>query len=100
MRSEIVHSRNPHDLILNTAQMRDAVHMQRFRIHSESLDFDTVVHQSAAKELKARKAGEPLPSELLASGSRRTPVVLPVSVPSTPSQLLATPRRVAALQRG
>ncbi|KAJ7110547.1 hypothetical protein C8R44DRAFT_633975 [Mycena epipterygia] len=99
MRSEIVHSRNPHDIVLNTAQMRDAVHMQRFRVHSEALDFDTVVHQSAAKELKARKAGDPVPSELLASGSRLTSAVLSVPFPSTSSQPRAAPRRVSALQR-
>lgn len=36
--------------------MRDAIHVQPFRIPSEMLDVDAVVHQSAVKELAALKA--------------------------------------------
>ncbi|KAJ7823425.1 hypothetical protein B0H14DRAFT_2597923 [Mycena olivaceomarginata] len=69
-RAEIVHTRNVQDIVLNTAQMRDAVHLQMFRVQSETLDLNTIVHNSAAKELKVRKAGDPVPSELLAANSR------------------------------
>ncbi|KAJ7751599.1 hypothetical protein B0H16DRAFT_1839904 [Mycena metata] len=58
-RAHIAHLRNVDDIVLNTAQMRDAIHVQRFRVAAEPLDFETVALESAAKELKARKAGEP-----------------------------------------
>ncbi|KAH9945634.1 hypothetical protein B0H21DRAFT_693918 [Amylocystis lapponica] len=46
---------NPADLVLNTAQMRDAVHVQHFRIHSPILDPDHIIHTSAAREVTAQK---------------------------------------------
>ncbi|KAJ7157732.1 hypothetical protein C8R46DRAFT_1355172 [Mycena filopes] len=95
-RAEILHTQNVHDIVLNTAQMRDAVHLQKFRVECETLDFDTVVHNSAAKELKARKAGEPVPSELLASNSRRGALLQSTS--GTPSTSASTPLRVSVLQ--
>ncbi|KAJ7796457.1 hypothetical protein B0H13DRAFT_1674837, partial [Mycena leptocephala] len=88
-RAQIAHTRNIEDIVLNTAQMRDAIHVQKFRVAAETLDFDAVVLRSAAKELDARKAGEPVPSELLAATGRRTPVAS--------STALAAPRRVAVL---
>ncbi|KAJ7770349.1 hypothetical protein B0H14DRAFT_2402407 [Mycena olivaceomarginata] len=94
-RAEIVHTRNVQDIVLNTAQMRDAVHLQMFRVQSEPLDLDTIVHNSAAKELKARKAGDPVPSELLAANSRRGPVIPSIAGPSTSA---STPLRVSVLQ--
>jgi hypothetical protein len=42
--------------VLNTAQMRDAIHVQHFRISSETLDVDDIVHESVVKELAALKA--------------------------------------------
>jgi hypothetical protein len=57
-RAQIAHTRNIEDIVLNTAQMRDAIHVQKFRVAAETLDFDAVVLRSAAKELDARKAGE------------------------------------------
>ncbi|KAJ7886066.1 hypothetical protein B0H13DRAFT_2535282 [Mycena leptocephala] len=33
-RAQIAHLQNPTDVVLNTAQMRDAVHLQRFRINT------------------------------------------------------------------
>ncbi|PCH45012.1 hypothetical protein WOLCODRAFT_91104 [Wolfiporia cocos MD-104 SS10] len=53
----VVHQR-PTDLILNTAQMRDAVHVQQFRIPPQVLDEDEVITASAAQEVHARKAPE------------------------------------------
>ncbi|KAJ7932017.1 hypothetical protein B0H13DRAFT_1451673, partial [Mycena leptocephala] len=52
-KAQIAHSTNPTDLVLNTAQMRDAVHLQRFRIDTPHLDSDTVILQSAVNELAA-----------------------------------------------
>ncbi|KAJ6503838.1 hypothetical protein C8R45DRAFT_894926 [Mycena sanguinolenta] len=53
--AQIAHSANPTDLVLNTAQMRDATYVQRFRINSDILDENTIIHQSAVNELEARK---------------------------------------------
>ena len=53
--------------ILNTAQMRDAKHIQKHRIPSQPLDFDTTVHESAARAVDVRKAS----NALLASGSNK-----------------------------
>ncbi|KAJ7659053.1 hypothetical protein DFH06DRAFT_1326896 [Mycena polygramma] len=97
-RAEIAHSKNTHDIVLNTAQMRDAVHLQRFRVPSEVLDFDKVVYDSAQKEVRARKAGEPTPSEILAPNSRRGPAVQSVAASSTTSQPRPTPLRISVLQ--
>ena len=53
------------DLILNTAQMRDAVHLQRFRIPSTPLNEEIVIQESVAQAIDQWKvAGE------RASGSR------------------------------
>ncbi|KAJ6474054.1 hypothetical protein C8R47DRAFT_1076489 [Mycena vitilis] len=71
-RAEIVHTQNPADLVLNTAQMRDAVHLQRFRIDTPYLDSDEVIHQSSANELEAsRKAA----AEPTGKRKRKTPAV-------------------------
>ncbi|KAJ6543258.1 hypothetical protein DFH09DRAFT_1249389 [Mycena vulgaris] len=53
--AQIQHSTNPMDLVLNTAQMRDAVYVQHFRINTPTLDRDTIILQSAANELEAAK---------------------------------------------
>ncbi|KAJ6475843.1 hypothetical protein DFH09DRAFT_830782, partial [Mycena vulgaris] len=49
--SSMQHSTNPMDLVLNTAQMRDAVYVQHFRISTPTLDRDAIILQSAANEL-------------------------------------------------
>ncbi|KAJ7195401.1 hypothetical protein B0H12DRAFT_1299784, partial [Mycena haematopus] len=54
-RAQIAHTQSPTDLILNTAQMRDAKHLQKFRIAIPELVCDTVIHQSAVNELAASK---------------------------------------------
>lgn len=43
------------DLILNTAQMRDAVHVQRFRIPFQALDEVSIIQESVAREVAAQK---------------------------------------------
>ena len=46
----------PHDIVLNTAQMRDAIHVQKYRLHSGTLNADTIITQSAAREVVAQRA--------------------------------------------
>ncbi|KIJ57791.1 hypothetical protein HYDPIDRAFT_103839, partial [Hydnomerulius pinastri MD-312] len=50
-----VEHRNIEDLILNTAQMRDAVHVQRFRISAPPLDREFAIYAGAAAEVEAQK---------------------------------------------
>lgn len=45
----------PQDFVLNTAQMRDALHMQKFRVRSDMFDADQIVHASAAREIRTQK---------------------------------------------
>ncbi|KAJ7929641.1 hypothetical protein B0H13DRAFT_2228460 [Mycena leptocephala] len=54
--ARVAHAQNENDIVLNTAQMRDAAHIQKFRLDSTPMDLSIVVHQSAAKELASRKA--------------------------------------------
>lgn len=74
----------PHDLILNTAQMRDAIHLQKFRIASQELDGDMVLTESAVRELALSKPAPAASSKTKARG--------PASVG------IGQPRRLAALQ--
>jgi hypothetical protein len=53
--ARVVHVRNVDDVVLNTAQMRDAIHVQPFRLDSTPMDREVVINQSAAKEIAARK---------------------------------------------
>ena len=48
--------------ILNTAQMRDAKHLQKHRIPSQPLNFETTILESAAKAVDVRKAANALGS--------------------------------------
>ncbi|KAJ7223860.1 hypothetical protein B0H12DRAFT_1213067 [Mycena haematopus] len=67
-RAQIAHTQNPTDLVLNTAQMRDAKHLQKFRIAIPELVRDTVIHQSAVNELAAsKKAAAAIEERLLNS---------------------------------
>lgn len=54
-RPAVSHIRTTDDLVLNTAQMRDAIHLQHFRVSSDTLDVDHIIHQSAIKELASLK---------------------------------------------
>ena len=61
--------------ILNTGQMRDAKHVQKLRIPSQPLDFDTTVHESAAKAVDVWKVA----STLLGGGSnKKTRTTIPL----------------------
>ncbi|KAI6148028.1 hypothetical protein BKA82DRAFT_151609, partial [Pisolithus tinctorius] len=46
---------DPSDLVLNTAQMRDAAHMQKFRIQVQQLERDQAIHTGAVAEINAQK---------------------------------------------
>lgn len=52
----VEHLSNPNDLILNTAQMRDATHVQKFRIPSIPLDEDRVIQKSVSRAINQRKS--------------------------------------------
>jgi hypothetical protein len=66
----VIHNRADNDLVLNTAQMRDAIHIQRFRISSEILDMDGIVHESAVKGLAALKAIDTVSGTTASSASK------------------------------
>jgi hypothetical protein len=76
----------PQDIILNTAQMRDAIHVQRYRQHSEVLDADRIITESAAREVFAQKA--------LQKSSETTLTPKAAAVPRN----ISRPQRVAVLQ--
>ncbi|KAK6992397.1 hypothetical protein R3P38DRAFT_2570511 [Favolaschia claudopus] len=97
-RSEVAHQTNIHDVVLNTAQMRDALHLQKYRVSSEPLDLDSIVHASASKEIRARRANDPTPSALLAAASAS-----PIHAPGTsqippPTQSRSASLRLSVLQ--
>ncbi|THU99664.1 hypothetical protein K435DRAFT_818510 [Dendrothele bispora CBS 962.96] len=50
----IDHSHNPEDCFLNTAQMRNAKHVQKFRIKSPTLNPETIIIRSVAREIDIR----------------------------------------------
>ena len=52
----VEHLTNPNDLILNTAQMCDATHLQKFQISSMPLDEETVIQESVARAINQRKS--------------------------------------------
>ena len=53
--SVVEHLQNPSDQILNTAQMRDAFHVQKHRVNSTQLDSDMVLQAAATKAIDAWK---------------------------------------------
>lgn len=58
-RSVVLHSAQPDDRVLNTAQMRDAEFLQRFRLPSATLtpaDEEQLLHDSVTVTINARKA--------------------------------------------
>ncbi|KAI5985257.1 hypothetical protein EDD15DRAFT_2511676 [Pisolithus albus] len=71
--------RNLSDFILNTVQMRDASHVQQFRIQAHQLDHDWAIHTGAAAELDAQKLKAQKSSK---SNAARKPTANPMPVPS------------------
>ncbi|KIK72995.1 hypothetical protein PAXRUDRAFT_179524, partial [Paxillus rubicundulus Ve08.2h10] len=43
------------DVVLNTAQMRDAIYVQNLRMRADQLDRDQAIHAGAAAEIEAQK---------------------------------------------
>jgi hypothetical protein len=85
-RPVVVH-RAPADVVLNTAQMRDAIHVQKFRHRSVSLDADQIITASAAREVIAQKV------------LRKQAETVPAStMPVAGMQHVGLPQRLAALQ--
>ncbi|KIJ57691.1 hypothetical protein HYDPIDRAFT_44970, partial [Hydnomerulius pinastri MD-312] len=50
-----IEHRSLDDLVLNTAQMRDAIYVQQFRIQAQQLDREQAIHAGAAAEIEAQK---------------------------------------------
>jgi hypothetical protein len=82
----VSHSKQPEDLMLNTAQMRDAIHVQAYRLRSPDLDEENIIMASAVREVAAQKAAR----------KASEPAKAPVSTPTL--QQLSLPRRLAMLQ--
>jgi hypothetical protein len=72
--------------MLNTAQMRDAIHVQPFHLCSPILDEEQIITSSAAQEVASQKSTR---TALEATPATRTPIS---------NQQLGQPRRLAALQ--
>lgn len=53
-RPEVAHH-TLNDLVLNTAQMRDAIHVQKFRLRSSFPDEGQIITTSTAREAVAQK---------------------------------------------
>ncbi|KAJ3805860.1 hypothetical protein F5876DRAFT_81326 [Lentinula aff. lateritia] len=70
LKGVVVHRGNPQDQLLNTAQMRDAKYIQRFRIQAEPLSFNLVLEQSATHEWNAMNKSKPVTRP---SARRETP---------------------------
>ena len=68
--STMEHTQNPDDLVLNTAQMRDTVHVQHYRIDSEPLDTNSVIQEGAARVIDARKTADSMSNETAMHGGR------------------------------
>lgn len=89
----IVSHRGPaSDLILNTAQMRDAIHVQKFRVVSPTLNSEAILTASAAREVAIRKAK---------AATSKTPKLAPAPARGSAlptAQQAAQPRRLTALQ--
>ncbi|KAF7335506.1 hypothetical protein MVEN_02204400 [Mycena venus] len=53
--ARVTHVQNLDDVVLNTAQMRDAVHVQQFRLDSTPMDLEVIINASAAREIAIHK---------------------------------------------
>ncbi|RDB27987.1 hypothetical protein Hypma_002121 [Hypsizygus marmoreus] len=93
----IQHSRNPRQLVLNTAQMRDARYLQKFRIASEPLDAEEILEQSVFTEIAIRKAASKVVQKEKQTGG--TPRRITSQLPTQPRpQPRPAPRRLDALR--
>ncbi|KAF7976628.1 hypothetical protein HWV62_5933 [Athelia sp. TMB] len=92
---------DPYDVMLNTAQMRDALHVQKFRMPAEILDEQAVITASVAREIDLRKAAKQAKqSEKTAQGkSRRVLQPQRLAALQESSRPGSTPRSQTALSR-
>ena len=81
----VAHSQHPEDIVLNTAQMRDAIHVQTFRLCSPILEENEIVTANAAMEVASQKA------------ARKVMEVTSAAKTTAPQQV-GQPWRLAALQ--
>ncbi|TRM70314.1 hypothetical protein BD626DRAFT_448805 [Schizophyllum amplum] len=101
--ARVHHASSPQDVVLNTAQMRDAVHLQPYRINSNIGPEEDVLTASSLAEVDKRKAAA---LEAATSASSTTP---PAGRGGTghgrrgraaPSQTTGQPRRLAEIRQG
>lgn len=71
----------PDDLILNTGQMRDAIHLTAFRVQSPAVNWDDVIFRGVQAEIDSQKS-----KENATAGSRRN--YLPQTRSSTRQQVV------------
>ncbi|KAK7027593.1 hypothetical protein R3P38DRAFT_2526141, partial [Favolaschia claudopus] len=83
-RPVIVHAGLPADLVLNTAQMRDAVNLQPYRVNSERLDADTIIKSFVLREFDLRKA-----ANAVAAGAQLTEIISDGRLGSSEVEMLA-----------
>jgi hypothetical protein len=76
--------------------MRDAIHVQPFRVDSTPMDREMVINQSAAKEVAARKKGVSSAAKAPAPRPQAKTSVAPQA--SSSSNASHLPSRVAQLQ--
>lgn len=62
----------PSDLILNTAQMHNAIHVQQFRTEVQQMERDWAIHTGAAAELNAQKIKQQKTSRLNPAPARQS----------------------------
>ncbi|KAI6157355.1 hypothetical protein BKA82DRAFT_4410080, partial [Pisolithus tinctorius] len=83
---------SPSDLVLNTTQMHDAIHVQCFCIPPPPLERDWAIHTGTAAELEAQK----IKSQKTSKGntrSRGVPTTVIPSLPGQPSSMFTVPAR-------
>ncbi|KIY48737.1 hypothetical protein FISHEDRAFT_42751, partial [Fistulina hepatica ATCC 64428] len=93
----LIEHRTPADIVLNTGQMRDAVHLSPFVCRPAPLDEDMIIHNSAAQEL-LRQSTVVQPSGSSAKWKappQRRPQHSGGSAPSTSTAPSSHPRIVA-----
>lgn len=81
----VAHSQHPEDIVLNTAQMRDAIHVQTFCLRSPILEENKIITASAGREVASKKA------------ARKVMEVTSAAKTTAPQQV-GQPWRLAALQ--
>ena len=68
--STVEHLQNPNDLILNMAQMRDAVYVQHYHINSEPLNANSVIQEGTTRVVDAQKTADSMSNETATRGGR------------------------------